>query len=81
MSVYIVMHKPRYGARVRGVFSTREQAEEYIGSPAVTTSTCYACKSKITARHHEDEWRQGQLSIEEWIVTGLDDPSDAEFGI
>lgn len=80
MYVYVVIHKPHYGPRVRGVFSTREQAEEFIGPPASTTHKCPTCTTEIVTRLHTDEWRREQLIIQEWVVMGLGDPGDAEFG-
>jgi hypothetical protein len=67
-TVYIVMHKKHYGARIRGVFSTKEEAEEFIGPPATETKTCPLCKNKTIVENHIDGWRREQLYIEERTI-------------
>jgi len=72
MKVFVVTHNTRTGGRVRGVFFTKQAAEEYI-RPGVVVETikCGGCgQQKPNPEYDPLEAWKDNLLITEWKVEG-----------
>lgn len=70
MKVYVVIQKDEPDTRVRGVFSTHQKAQEYIGPQNVKPFIrCKDCGQKTPnpAYSTYEEWKD-KLFVREWEV-------------
>ncbi len=68
MKVYAVIQKDEPDSRIRGIFSSIDKAQAYIGPPTHAMETCPTCSTTSERRIHNDAWRREKLSVHEWIL-------------
>lgn len=64
--VYAVLQNP--DKRIRGIFTTKEKAEEFIGPPPMAIKQCKECGSKTNVRIHSEDWRREKLVIKKHVL-------------